>query len=111
MGERASGRGSDNTALAQSSSRLVALSSPEEYFLKAIEIARQQQAKALELRATVSLSRLWRQQDKREEARHLLASVYQWFTEGTATSDFAEATQLLHELNASAPASSRVRAG
>ncbi len=77
-------------------------SEAEAYFLKAIEVARQQHAKALELRASVSLGRLWQQEGKHEDARHLLASVSQWFTEGTNTADFREATQLLHELTTSA---------
>jgi hypothetical protein len=54
-------------------------SEAEEYFLKAIEIARQQQAKSLELRAVMSLSRLWQQQGKKAEARQMLAEVYGWF--------------------------------
>jgi predicted ATPase len=66
--------------------------------LKAIEIARQQQAKSLELRAVMSLSRLWQQQGKREEARQLLAEIYGWFTEGFDTVDLQEAKALLEEL-------------
>lgn len=63
----------------------------EACFLKAIEIARQQQAKSLELRATMSLAQLWQQQGKREEARQILAEVYGWFTEGFDTKDLQEA--------------------
>ncbi|NOT53089.1 MAG: AAA family ATPase, partial [Deltaproteobacteria bacterium] len=71
----------------------------EEYFLKAIEIARQQQVKSLELRAVISLSRLWRSQGKRDQARRLLAELYNWFTEGFATADLQEAQALLTELS------------
>jgi predicted ATPase len=67
----------------------------EECFWKAIKIARQQQAKSLELRAVMSLSRLWQQQGKIEEARQLLAEVYSWFTEGFNTKDLQEAKTLL----------------
>jgi predicted ATPase len=70
----------------------------EACFHKAIEIARKQQAKSLELRATVSLARLWQQQDKKEEARQVLAEVYGWFTEGFDTADLKEAKALLAEL-------------
>jgi class 3 adenylate cyclase/predicted ATPase len=70
----------------------------EECFLKAIEIARKQQAKSLELRAAMSLSRLWRQQGKTAEAYHLLSEIYGWFTEGFDTKDLQEAKALLEEL-------------
>jgi predicted ATPase len=70
----------------------------EGYFQKAIDIARRQQAKSLELRAAMSLSRLWQQQGKRDEARELLAPVYGWFTEGFDTADLQEARTLLAEL-------------
>jgi predicted ATPase len=66
--------------------------------LKAIEIACQQQAKSLELRATMSLARLWQQQDKKDDARQLLAEIYGWFTEGFETKDLQEAKALLEEL-------------
>jgi predicted ATPase len=62
-------------------------SEAEACFLKAIEITRRQQAKSLELRATVSLSRLWQQQGKRDEARQLFAPIYGWFTERFETKD------------------------
>jgi predicted ATPase len=65
---------------------------------QALDIARQQQAKSLELRAATSLSRLWQQQGKRDEARELLAPVYGWFTEGFDTADLQEARTLLEEL-------------
>jgi predicted ATPase len=70
----------------------------EEDFLKAIEIARQQQAKSWELRATMSLARLWHQQGKQKEAHALLAESYGWFTEGFDTKDLQEAKVLLAEL-------------
>jgi hypothetical protein len=72
----------------------------EGYFLKAIEIARKQQAKSLELRATVSLARLWQQQGKQKEAHETLVAVYSWFTEGFDTVDLKEAGVLLAELAA-----------
>jgi predicted ATPase len=73
-------------------------SEAEECFLKAIEIARKQQAKSLELRAVMSLSRLWQQQGKIAEARRMLAEIYDWFTEGFDTKDLQEAKVLLQEL-------------
>ncbi len=73
-------------------------SEAEEYFLKAIDIARRQSAKSLELRAVMSLSRLWQQQGKKEEARQMLAEIYGWFTEGFDTKDLQEAKALLEEL-------------
>jgi predicted ATPase len=72
--------------------------SPEECFLKAIEVAQRQNAKSLELRATVSLGRLWQQQGKKFEARQMLAEIYGWFTEGFNTVDLKEAKVLLEEL-------------
>ncbi len=70
----------------------------ESCFLKAVEIARQQQAKLLELRAVMSLSRLWQQQGKKAEARQMLVEIYGWFTEGFDTKDLQEAKALLEEL-------------
>ncbi len=70
----------------------------EACFRKAIEIARRQQAKSLELRAVVSLSRLWQKQGKKKEARRMLAKIYGWFTEGFDTVDLQEAKALLEEL-------------
>jgi class 3 adenylate cyclase/predicted ATPase len=70
----------------------------ERYYVKAIEIARHQQAKSLELRAVMSLARLWQRQGKRDEARQLLAEIYGWFTEGFDTKDLQEAKALLAEL-------------
>jgi predicted ATPase len=73
-------------------------SEAEECFLKALEVARKQQAKSLELRAVMSLSRLWQQQGKKSEARQMLAEIYGWFTEGFDTKDLQEAKALLQEL-------------
>ena len=70
----------------------------EEYFERALAVARQQQAKSWELRAAMSMARLWRDQGKRDEARELLAPVYGWFTEGFDTLDLKEAKALLDEL-------------
>jgi predicted ATPase len=70
----------------------------EASFHKAIEVARRQQAKSLELRAAMSLGRLWQQQGKRQEAHELLAGIYGWFTEGFDTADLQEAKVLLEEL-------------
>ena len=75
--------------------------SPEGCFLKAIEIARRQEGKSLELRATVSLARLWQQQGKKDQARHMLADIYSFFTEGFDTIDLQQAKALLQELSAS----------
>jgi predicted ATPase len=70
----------------------------EESLQQALEIARRQQAKSLELRAAMSLSRLWQRQGKRTDARQLLAEVYGWFTEGFDTADLQEAKMLLEQL-------------
>jgi predicted ATPase len=70
----------------------------EAWFRQALDVARRQQAKSLELRAAMSLSRLWQQQGKRQEAYDLLAPIYGWFTEGFDTADLQEARALLHEL-------------
>ena len=85
----------------------IALKSPEPdatkaeaYFERALATARQQQAKSWELRAAMSLARLWRDQGKVSEARELLAPVYGWFTEGFDTRDLKEAKALLEELAA-----------
>jgi predicted ATPase len=74
------------------------VSSPEAAFQAAIAVARCQQAKTLELRAVMSLARLWQQQGKRQAARQLLAEVYGWFTEGFDTADLQEARTLLEAL-------------
>ena len=70
----------------------------EAYFERALAVARQQQAKSWELRAAMSLARLWRSQGKVQQARELLAPVYGWFTEGVDTRDLKEAKALLNEL-------------
>jgi predicted ATPase len=66
----------------------------------ALEVARRQEAKSWELRAAMSLSRLWQRQGKCAEARELLAPIYGWFTEGFDTADLQEAKVLLDELGA-----------
>jgi predicted ATPase len=71
----------------------------EEAFLTAIAVAQQQKARSFELRAAMSMARLWRDQGKRDEARDLLAPVYGWFTEGFDTLDLKEAKNLLDELS------------
>jgi hypothetical protein len=70
----------------------------EACFRQALTIARRQQAKAWELRAAMSLSRLWQRQGKRAEAQALLADVYGWFTEGVDTADLQDAKALLEEM-------------
>jgi DNA-binding winged helix-turn-helix (wHTH) protein/predicted ATPase len=70
----------------------------EAHFQQALAVARRQQAKSLELRAAVSLARLWQQQDKQDDARALLTEVYSWFTEGFDTADLQEARILLEAL-------------
>jgi predicted ATPase len=69
-------------------------------FQRAIAIARAQQAKSFELRAALSLARLWRDQGKRDEACNLLAPLYGWFAEGFDTADLKKAKALLEELGA-----------
>jgi DNA-binding winged helix-turn-helix (wHTH) protein/predicted ATPase len=70
----------------------------EDCFRTAIEVARGQQAKSIELRAAVSLCRLWRDEGKRTQARQLLAEIHVWFTEGFDTPDLRDARSLLEEL-------------
>jgi predicted ATPase len=72
----------------------------ENYFNCALEVARQQQAKSWELRAAMSLARLWRDQGKVNEARELLAPVYGWFTEGVRHARSEEAKALLEQMRA-----------
>ena len=69
-------------------------------FQQALAMARQQQAQSWELRAAMSLARLWQQQGQRTEARALLAPIYGWFTEGFDTADLQDAKALLEELGA-----------
>jgi predicted ATPase len=71
----------------------------EACFQQALDVARRRQARSLELRAAMSLSRLWQRQGQRAEARALLAPVYGWFTEGSDTADLQEAKALLGELS------------
>ena len=73
-------------------------SEAEGCFQKALEIARRQEAKSLELRAAMSLARLWQRQNKVDEARELLEEIYHWFTEGFDTKDLQDAAALLSEL-------------
>jgi predicted ATPase len=68
-------------------------------FQRALDVARHQQAKSLELRAAMSLARLWQQQGRRAEAHALLAPIYGWFTEGFDTADLQEAKALLDEVS------------
>ena len=70
----------------------------ETWLQRALDVAWRQEAKSLELRAAMSLSRLWQQQGKRQEAYGLLAPIYGWFTEGFDTADLQEAKTLLEEL-------------
>ena len=68
-------------------------------FQRALSVARQEQAKSWELRAAISLARLWRDQGKVQQAHELLAPVYGWFTEGFDTLDLREAKALLEALS------------
>ncbi len=70
----------------------------EALFREAIDIARSQEAKSLELRAATSHARLWQRQRKRDAARDLLAPIYDWFTEGFDAQDLKDAEALLEEL-------------
>jgi predicted ATPase len=70
----------------------------EAWLQRSLDVARRQEAKSLELRAAMSLCRLWQQQGKRAEARELLAPIYGWFTEGFDTADLQDARALLDEL-------------
>ena len=84
----------------------IALKSPEQdaakaetYFERALAIARKQQAKPWELRAAMSMARLWRDQGKPQQARELLAQIYGWFTESFDTRDLKESKALLDALS------------
>ena len=83
---------------AKAKRRKASYESPEDCFLKAIRLARLQQAKIFELRATMSLCRLWHKQGRREKARQTLAEIYNWFSEGFDTADLRRAKALLAEL-------------
>jgi hypothetical protein len=76
-----------------------ALTTKEEPFLTSIEISRSLRAKSSELRATTSLTRLFDKQGKRDEARTMLAEIYNWFTEGFDAADLKDAKALLEELS------------
>jgi predicted ATPase len=96
-----------NEAEIQRTAGEIALKSPEPdtvkaeaYFERALAVAREQQAKSWELRAAMSMARLWRDQGKRQQAHDLLAPVYGWFTEGFDTLDLKEAKALLSDLSA-----------
>src|SRR5262249_13886203 len=71
----------------------------EAWLQRALDVARRQEAKSLELRAAMSLARLWQQQGRRDAARELLAPIYGWFTEGFDTTDLCEARGLLDALS------------
>jgi predicted ATPase len=75
------------------------LNEAEDCFHQSIQIARRQSAKSFELRAVLSLSRLWRRQNKTKEARQTLLEIYNWFTEGFDTEDLKGARALLEELS------------
>ncbi len=85
-GELLLAQSADNRAAAEAS------------FRQALDVARAQEARSLELRAAASLARLWAEQGKRDDARALLAPVYNWFTEGFETADLKEAKALLDQL-------------
>jgi predicted ATPase len=80
------------------SRRIADTETPEDCFQRAIAVARRQGAKSWELRATVSLARLWQQQGRGAEARQMLADVYGWFTEGFDMPDLRDARLLLADL-------------
>jgi predicted ATPase len=71
----------------------------EACFQQAIAVAQREEARSWELRATVSLARLWQAQGKKEEAHHMLEQIYGWFTEGFDTLDLKEAKALLASLS------------
>jgi len=91
-------RGSGSPVSTPDSGRWTPDTDAEVCFRQAFEVARRQQAKSWELRAAMSLARLWQQQGKRAEAHQRLAEVYGWFTEGFDTADLQEAKVLLEEL-------------
>ena len=85
--------------LAQDGTRHTSAAEAEACFHQALAIARRQQGKTLELRAAMSLSRLWQGQGKRDAARELLSEIYGWFTEGFDTTLLQEAKALVAELS------------
>ena len=93
-----------NTQIHRLKGELLLAASPEKpaeaeaCFQQALDVARRQEAKSLELQAAMSLGRLWQQQGKRAEAYDLLAPIYGWFTEGFDTADLQEARALLEAL-------------
>ena len=102
IGDR-SGEGRGSVELYQLKGELLTLSSEhyveaETCFRQALDIACRQQAKSLELRVAMSLSRLWQRQGKRAEVRALLTAIYGWFTEDFDTADLQEAKALLEAL-------------
>ncbi len=96
---RASQNQAEDTSTRHPTPSTQAEAEAEACFLKAIEIARQQQAKSWELRAVMSLSRLWQRQGKTKQTHKMLAEIYGWFTEGFDTKDLQEAKALLEELD------------
>ena len=74
------------------------LTEAQSQFVRAVEIARERQARSFELRAAISLARFWCEQERRVEARDVLGAAYSWFTEGFGTTDLKEARALLEEL-------------
>ncbi|HKA54090.1 MAG TPA: adenylate/guanylate cyclase domain-containing protein, partial [Candidatus Binatia bacterium] len=98
-GETETGRTGDKRTFPDSPIPRFPDSSPEECFLRALDLARQQGAKAWELRAVVSLSRLWQSGGKKNEARQMLKETCGWFSEGFATADLREAKALLEALS------------
>ena len=70
----------------------------EAHFARALAVAREQQAKSWELRAAMSIARLWRERGRRPQARDILAPIYGWFTEGFGTLDLKQAKAMLDEL-------------
>ncbi len=99
--EQRSPRRADNESSLRGASGIVDSNAAEAQscFQRAIEVARQQSAKSWELRATASLARLLRDTNRRDEARTILAGIYNWFTEGFDTADLQDAKSLLEELN------------
>jgi tetratricopeptide (TPR) repeat protein len=95
---KSKGQNAKMTRLQSPGSGTQAEEEAEACFLKAVEIARAQQAKSLELRATVSLARLWQRQEKYRDAHKMLSIIYGWFTEGFDTEDLQEARALLYTL-------------